>query len=1005
MTSPAFSPVHEFRALHTVGSQKRGVRVGPLRASTRGRSRGLRLFLLTVCLVFFQSSNPTRLVQQSGSGLVVKAAMNSPSCFVQAFVGFRPLGEFLLRWSLYAYARKWSLTALLVAAYLTWRWFYDSRSRFSERGSTFTGTQTMPVCLHCYPDLGQICTITAGQTKYKKFHVPFACARCSAVPHLYGSKPVVVGLTPHEYQCVTTYGQLNAAKTRDIHSSFTNILDSSSSYTIREAFLNTHLQELHDMESAPNRYFFIKWYDRWTRSYRQATPWLDLPTGSAGSVATTPPEPYRFQMIHRLRSIWTWTSDHAGLVPQMAIINGPVTRVQELVRPPAAYVRAWFNRTPHFVAAETGAQPMEPAVVETPLHGPEDHTTWFTSNFKAFRLGPIFSFFSIWDTKLTANMLSILQGRSSPKEEYKKESECARRIGACYSAFRSSVLKPHRVLKAYNEVMIEYDNDLVKMLRGKFSEKQIEEAIAQMEVSDAKHIPKRKLNGKLEVIAKEKKFERGVVDNQLFLLSVNVLSGKVLEHMVFHKPGDRKRMEETSTRDEEIERPSQGSKADTKIGGKEGGVFSRMCIKEEDRSKILDKIIAECSNEIPGEDIMLGEVDQTGMELHERCSKEGDGVMGHFLSLLQHINTIIAPKLQAKLVGLHGAKLEADVKSGMILKLTLEGVKLTARFPDLYLDSGWLLTSLMNFMNECFVTYSAHVSNPEHLFTENRRTKRFRIEEGTHDWFFDSVPLDQLNADGSQTMITTLRDGVDVEVPAPRKKHRVYFRGWFEGDDGIFRLSRVFIDSRGTRSDGSLTNPTVEEHYKDAGYSTKLKYVVDGRAEFVGAHVLAKNGLTDRSLPWVPAIGRYLLKIGLNTSVRPSAADNAARAASLAIMFGGRVQIFACMFQTLMRSIMKDVAGKPEAIVIDVKPYSIESRVMSEGEHTLSSIVTNTDLAVNRPYKDAKVQIQMIENSFELPSGTITTHDLNKMLQLAEIIHCDMDDEAAFGYLPAALRR
>lgn len=927
----------------------------------------------------------------------------------QPFAEHTPFREFVRSLHLDVYAIAGVKASLAVGipcgiAYLFWRWYHDTKVRFNERGAVFTGTQTMPVCLHCNSEITTFCTVSTSHTMYKRFHIPRSCARCSLVPAVYGSVRSSIGITAPEYQCIMTYGQLNAARSRDIHSSLTNILDSSTSYSARQAFLNNHLEALHDMESAYHSFMGLPCYDGWTRSYRQATPWLDVGDIKALLDGASNDRGYQFCVLNRLRSVWTWTANHAGQVPQMAIMDGSMDRVRELVTVPRAYARSFFNQSLHITAAETGAQPLEPSVIEPPMQGPKDQTTWYISNAKAFKLGPVFSFFSIWDTKFQRNLLSILQGRSKNSKVYKPASPCSLRIGRCYSAFRSGVLKPKRVLKAFNAIMKEYDYDLIKMLRGKFTEEQIQEALDMMEVCEAKDIPKRKLNAKFELIAKMFKFERGVVDNQLFLLAVNVLSGKILEYLMFHKPDGMKNIEENTTRDDEIERPSQGSHADKLIGTEEGGVFSRMCIKEEDRSKVLDKIIGECSREVPGEPTMLGEVDQTGMELHERCSKDGEGVMGHFLSLLQTINTIIAPKLQARLVGLHGAKLAADVKSGMVLKLRLKERNLTVKFPDLYLDSGWLLTSAMNFMNECFVTYSAHVSNPEHLFVVNRKTDRFRIEEGTHDWFFESIYLPQVHYDVNGVPGHVQRLEVEITVDMPLKKFRVYFRGWFEGDDGLFRLSRVFLDPRGIRDDGSLTNPAVEDNYSDSGYETKLKYVINGRGEFVGAHVLAKNGLTDPSIPWVPAVGRYLLKIGINTSVQPNPADNAARAASLACMFGGRVQVFACMFETLLHCILKTVPGNIEDVTIDVRAYSMESRVMSEGKHTLSSIVSRTALAVNKPYPDVKLQLRMIENSFELPSGSITTHDLNKLMQLADIISCDMDDEAAYGYLPAVLR-
>lgn len=963
---------------------------------------------------------------------------------LHAFTGTRPFREFLREWHIdICIGGGIKVFLLLVLVYLAWRWYHDSRAKFNERGAKFTGTQTLPVCLHCKPDTVRVCTVNAKDTMYKKFHLPYACGRCSLMPAVYGQKEAIIGLGGEEYQVVTCYGELNKAKQRELHAALTNILDSKTVYTIREAFLNTHLQTLHDLEDAWSTYLGLPFYDIWTQSYRQATPWkaleLDVQrtellalgntgsassnstpaagaTSSAGSddtaraaqpatatedgglsEATTIPE-FTMRFVNRMRSVWQWTEEHAGQVPQMAIMKGPLDRVQELISVASTYHNYWFNRSMHAVAAETGAQPLESAVIAPVIKGPAEHVTWFTSNLRAFRLGPVFSLFSVFDTKLTLNMLSMVQGRTTPKEVYKKESGCAHRIARCYSCMKTEVLDKATIEQAFNELIEEYDNDLTAMLRGKFSQQQIDDMLETLEISLVSNIPKRQTNGKLEMIMKQEKFQRAVVDNKLMLLAINAVPGKVLEHIAFHKPEDRHKMQENPTRNEEVDRPSSGSTADAKIGTQKGGIFSRLTIKGEDRSKVLDRIISECSKPV-GEDIMIGEIDQTGMELHERCDKAGDGVMGHFLGLLQHVSTVLAPKLQGRLCGKLDAKLVADIKSGMVLVMRVEGTALKIRFPDLYLDSGWLNTSHMNFENELFATLSAHVMNPEALFNKNRKTGRFYIEEGTHTWLFTSVPLEQLDENGNKRERLPTRDHPQGQV-FPRKSQTVYFRPWIEGDDGAFRCSRIFRDKHG------FQQAIVEQNYKDAGYSAKLKYIVDGRAEFVGAHAVVKNGLTDRSVPWTPAVGRYLLKIGVNTAAKPSPTDNAARAASLSIMFGGRIAIFATMFYNIMKSIIKrEVKGPIEGVYIVVNPYSVESKVMSEGIHCLSSIVANADLALNRPAPEIKTQMKMIENSFELKPGTLSIHDMNKMMLLALEIHCDMDDETALTYLPDALRQ
>lgn len=1054
----------------------------------------------------FWSPKPKDVKVAIGRGIVVKkAGINFGEFAWSVYNGLpdtKPVWDYLRNIDPHAFLYPGITVVGLGIAYLAWRWCYDNRVSFSERGQSFTGTQTRPVCVHCNTDLSQVCTIRQTHNVYKKFYIPKNCKRCALIPCIYGSIPAMIGMSRPQSQCMTTYSDLNRAhieskgKGRDIDSSWINIQDSSTNYGAHEAFLTAHLQELNNKEMRCNLFLGIPIYDPWTRSYMQATPWLEidrtisfhelvdstwpntkpspngkrllrltwdsfvnnLPSwpenqGNSGDGNDFDPWDYlggmandttplgtgvdpdapddegaadqlaipqnRFGLIHNMRSVWNWIGDHNGLLPQLAIIQGNMSRVRELIRVPEAHERSWFNRTKHYNVLVNEAAPLEPAVIETVVYGPADQMTWFTTNFKGFKLGPVFGLFAVWDTKLTPNLLSILQGRSLPKQIYNKNSHMAGKIARCYSRLRIDGLTRVRVLRSLNEVLDECDHDLVNLLKGKFTEQQINDAIALMEITSVKHIPKRKLNGKDEIMIALEKFTRGVVDNQLFFLAINILSSKVLAHCLFHKPDDRLKMETNLSRHDQIDRPSFGSTAEGKVGSKEGGVFSRMCIKGQDRSKMLDQIISECSQPPlskhgrPIEDpLAIGEVDQTAMELHQRCDHDGNGTMGHFLGLLHHVNMIILPKLQAKLTFLKDAKLWADVHSGMILKLRIEGTTLTARFKDLYLDSGWINTGDMNFTNETIVSHCAHLDNPEHLFAPNKQTGRLRIEEGSHDFIFNSIPLRQFDEDGVEKTVVTFQTEETasgpkfdrVEVPAPKRSVAVFFRAWIEGDDGIFRLSRIFIDPTSTAKDGRKTNAMVEAEYNDAGFQVKLKYIIDGRGEFVGAHVLVKGGLTDPSLPWVPAVGRYLLKIGLNVTSNPSAANNAARAASLAMMFGGRLQVFATMFFNLLKSIREEIKGSLSEVIIDVQPYSVESRVLSEGKHTLQAIIDTAALAVERPYPGIVKECQMIENSFELRPGSFSTLDMVKLMSLAEVIHQNMEDETAFGYLPAVLR-
>jgi hypothetical protein len=378
---------------------------------------------------------------------------------------------------------------------------------------------------------------------------------------------------------------------------------------------------------------------------------------------------------------------------------------------------------------------------------------------------------------------------------------------------------------------------------------------------------------------------------------------------------------------------------------------------------------------------MFFEVDQTGMEIHQRCSKDGEGLMAHFMGLLQHIAQFVTTKIGNN-TKLHGKKISYDVASGMRLKMFIGRFSYSIVFNDMMLDSGWMLTSLMNFVNELFGTLAAHVDNPEHLMSCNRQG-RFHVELGTHDFTFTSVALPD----------SPVESDFD-EAVTPNVKHRVYFEPCHEGDDGAGRLSTVYKDYQWY----------IERQYRDVGYSSKLKYVTDGRAEYIGAHFFVRNGLTDAKIPWTPAVGRYLLKLGVNATSSASPENSAARAASLALMFAARIECFACMFRSILLDILKKIDGKLSDVMVTVNPYSVESHIFAEGRHSLETILNRVDLDLAAIYPDMHVQVRMLTNSFELDEGTLNVTDLSKLHQLAQLIDCDMDDETAFGYLPVGLR-
>ena len=138
------------------------------------------------------------------------------------------------------------------------------------------------------------------------------------------------------------------------------------------------------------------------------------------------------------------------------------------------------------------------------------------------------------------------------------------------------------------------------------------------------------------------------------------------------------------------------------------------------------------------------------------------------------------------------------------------------------------------------------------------------MQEGNFDWEFKSIPLYQTPTS-----------------PAPSSL-KIYIRGTFEADDGGGAASRCLADAR--------NHELIIREQEDLGYSAKSKTIVCGRLEIIGAHFPVRDGLVCDDVPWIPAVQRYISKLGVHTGAAITHSSIAARYLSLASMFAGRNQ-------------------------------------------------------------------------------------------------------------------
>lgn len=886
------------------------------------------------------------------------------------------------------------MTALAIsvaAALAYWKWLQDKHGRFDEHGEKFNGSQTFPVCLHCNLALAGVCTLRQGDSMVKRFHIPSRCARCALFPFLYEGVPVSFSITSLEYQIISTYAELNKAKERELHASLANILDSSVNYNQRQVFIVNHLQRLNDFETMTNTWCGLPWYNKWTRSYRRATPWLPIFYADHEDAGTVIWEYDMSNLTNRMRQIWIWCGNHGGLVPQAVIIEGDTTRAEELIKTRSYEHDDVFNRSKHLAILDTQSEPLIVGGLAQALVPPDGQYVQFISTVRGYQIGPILGLFLMYDTNYLRNKVTIMVGRSKNKEIYDVKSETARKLATLYSCLQKACLKPTTVDWAYQIVMDSCDGDILKLIPSKYNKAEVAKIMEGLETTCCDKITKKALCLKAEILPSMKKYMRGVVNNGLELLALDIFVGKVLSVIIFHRGSYEKRKNTHISNSADLDQEHASSSAEHALGSARNGLFALSSVKGTPRNKCLDAITKSLSGDIPGHNLLIGEIDQTGMELHERCDKSGEGTLGHFLALLQKLTAMLATKLEGKLCGLAGAKISFDIEKGMILTITVKNQKLIVRFPDLYLGSGWYLTSLLNFLNEKFALYACHLSNPQRLFAFNSKTNRYRIEEGTHDHIYDSIKLPVgLVCLESGKAATAVPASHSPFAPKDGVVRKVYFNDFVEGDDGVFRTDEIFEKNKAI----------IEANFADLGFSSKLKYVKDGRVEYIGVHFCAINGEISKECPWVPAIGRYLLKLGVNVASKPSRAADVARCAALSVLFGGRIPCFAVMFSRIAADIIKRHKVAVETS-IKVEEFSVERRVCDDEFTTLATLVAMSEMAANLPGPNSTLQLKMLENSFELAPGTLHIHDLIKLYSLSLVITSVTDDEEVSTYFPA----
>lgn len=956
---------------------------------------------------------PARQLQALGQysvRLIVKASVVAMASAILAFIGFR--------------------------IYKLFKW--------EERRTTFDGQDSIAFCAHCSPQLVDDQLMSLGNAYEKRFFVPASCPRCSWFWLWRGWRKARVRIGNTQYQFLGTYTALRMQRDRDVHCPAVNQLDVNNEYRFAHRFLQLHVGTLGKLEEKQRW-----WYTSHTRSYCLSTQWEEVPEGDytkpTGMVEVPPddqPPPVPLSYMQKMRQYWDFVIDNNGFLPQSTMVATTCVRIRTLMG-------NWMpvpSMTSHMrlANADTDSR-VNDATYLTPPEGVDLVPVGLPS---AQAVGPLTHNVTIHNAADKPSVVAALEGRSLgpgqsgyhsvfaaedgtfPALSFKRASSAARRLRKFWKRFFAVCLTSEAIERAYQKHFA--GKTFEEIVFSRYSQEEVKEIQTALQTTTkAEEIGTRKANGKIESVMKSGKPARLVIDNTLQLMAVNIIAATILQHIIFdHNDGifysmsikHRSREDVLDAFGKMMQDPFGDEKRERHGKLKGDGKCGVSSTAAANTERVTGRRVGETC---------AWEIDQTGMELHQRCNKHGVGILGYAYDALTRINSHITRKINSEFTELHEAKIELDIKTGMKLRFRIKSPDVpkdrwfTATFPDLYLDSGWILTSAVNFINELSGVFSSIVENPEHLFAQNPETGAFRLQDGTFDWRFKSIPLFQT-----------------LDSPAP-SAFAIYLKGIIEGDDGAGAASRCIADPR----NGGDLGLIVREQ-EDLGYSGKFKPIVLGRLEFIGAHYPVENGLVTDQVPWIPAVKRYTSKLSVQTNVNITASSKAARFLSLASMFAGRIEPLQRGFeQSAMRIIEEHGKEKDfwtrrirtdgyneidrafgsmqeeqneiaqiggilpaldQSVLATVASFARRSpTINSANSYSMNEIKAHFDRMSHRVHPSSNTQIRMLNMSLaeDVNANLVTREDFAKLGLFADTCRTfDADHESSHSMLPACFR-
>lgn len=475
------------------------------------------------------------------------------------------------------------------------------------------------------------------------------------------------------------------------------------------------------------------------------------------------------------------------------------------------------------------------------------------------------------------------------RREFRRKSTFGKRFNnLCYKNLNCNGSEP-RITESF-QAMFGEKATLADIPLSKFSKEEVERAISQMDMwlwTNGKKDPfiMREVNGKNEQVIKGGpgetaacwKFIRGVYNNKIELAAVSQVVGKILCDLTF---------------------------------GKERGLFWHFSVKEGNRPEMIAKFL-ERLDSVPSKNQCLMEADQTSAEAHQRTN---GGQLDHIYRFLNKITQILQDRgcfYGYEWAKRYKIKLDWDQENGLCWTLNpkrgFKCPKITVKFPDMYLDSGAMITSVSNFINGLFTMMCAMYVNPNHIFSTDA-DGHFHVMKGTHPMQFKTVKIwvpQQIKTRNGEYTKWTLQQPIGHFCPCQ------------EGDDHASSNIKHFAHSPNVA--------IVEWGQVSAGNDTKVKGIEQsgGRLEYIGVHVAVKDGkpiVKDYDQAWCPKVEGLMGKLGSRSGDSEGLAEAISRNASLSGMCANRLPTFADLFQGQVERIVKMHPKIVEASFV-VKPF------------------------------------------------------------------------------------